>query len=195
MSYFSYFPKILYNFNIDNEEVRLSVTDIALNVRGRKKILDSITLFNEYDIEENETIEMVSLKLYGTQFYHWILMILNERFDYVEDFPRNEIELLEYVNTKYPEGPYGQHMICGKIPHYEDKDGVVVDLLTKTEYAKKFNLSEPNLSNYYSNYKNSLIKVTNLEYETRVNESKRRIKVLDPRIISSVETQLKALLK
>ena len=50
--YFDNFPKIIYNFNINNKEELKVLTDITRNVRLRKEILSNITLFDMYIISD-----------------------------------------------------------------------------------------------------------------------------------------------
>ena len=112
---------------------------------------------------------MVAEKLYGDPGLHWVLMLLNERYDYLNDFPLDEQSLEVYVDQKYGEGNRNEiHTIFG-VPHYEDEFGNIVD--------PGGVLSIP---------------VTNWEYEFRLNESKRRIKVLDRWLMGQVVRELES---
>ena len=84
--YFANFPKIVYDFDLSNGTDYKVVTDITRNVRVRKQILENIALYDFYDIAEGETPEIVSEKIYGTPYYHWVIMLVNQRYDYVNDF-------------------------------------------------------------------------------------------------------------
>lgn len=101
--YFNKFPPILYPFEINGELVYRQVTDVTVNVRIRRAILDYITLYDEYDIGEGETPEIVSEKAYGSPYYHWAIMMLNERYDYVNDWPLAQYELEQHMRVKYGE--------------------------------------------------------------------------------------------
>ena len=63
--YFKEFPKFLYRFNINNKNKDIIVKDITQNVRVRKEILANITLYDEYDIRDGETPEIIAEKVYG----------------------------------------------------------------------------------------------------------------------------------
>jgi hypothetical protein len=116
--YFSKFPVVFYSFNIGGKEVLKPVKDITNNVRLRTAILENITLFDEYDIKDGETPEIVAAKIYDNSQYHWVIMLCNQRYDYVNDFPRSTRSLEEYVNEKYEE-PYGTH-------HWVNEQGFIV---------------------------------------------------------------------
>lgn len=106
-----------YQFDINGQRVLKIVRDITHNVRFRKAILDQITLFDEYDIKDGETPEIIAAKYYGNSEYHWVIMLCNQRYDYINDFPMGTYALEQYIAGKY-EDPYAIH-------HYE-KDGLVV---------------------------------------------------------------------
>lgn len=116
--YFNAFPKIYYDFpNYSGDDTFLQVlTDITANVRIRKQVLEDITLYDEYDMKEGETPEIIAEKYYGNPEYHWIILLANQRYDYISEFPLTSAELYEHtVNT------YGQDHIYD-IHHYE-RDG------------------------------------------------------------------------
>lgn len=56
MQYFSNFPLISYKFDVGGVQKYITVKDIALNVRVRKYVLSNIQLYDEYDIEDGETL-------------------------------------------------------------------------------------------------------------------------------------------
>ena len=68
--YFKEFPTVLYDFKINGETKNLIVTNIAQNVRIRSEILSHVTIFDEYDIKDGETPEIISEKVYGSAEYH-----------------------------------------------------------------------------------------------------------------------------
>jgi len=99
--YFQKFPNIYYEYNIAGQPVLKVVKDISANVRFRIAVLENITLFDEYDISEGETPEIIAHKVYGSSEYHWIVMLCNQRFNYVKDFPLPYDSLNSYILEKY----------------------------------------------------------------------------------------------
>ena len=128
--YFANFPKIVYDFDTTVGTNYQIVTDITRNVRFRKKILENISLYDYYDMKEGETPEIVSEKIYGTPYYHWVIMLVNQRYDYITDFPISQLELDKYVLYKYGEGR-SEH-----IHHYTEngfiKEGINTLVLTES---------------------------------------------------------------
>ena len=147
---------MFYTFDIKGEQVLKIVKDITYNVRLRKAILENILLFDEYDIKDGETPEIIAAKVYGDPNYHWVIMLCNQRYDYIKDFPMQSNVFNDYLKATYGETLYD-------IKHYVNSKGLIVN------------------SNYYQ-----AIPVTNYDYEVQLNESKRRIKLISPRLLSTV---------
>jgi hypothetical protein len=165
--YFKKFPKFVYDFDFQDgsgqREYR-KITDITRNTRFRRDVLASITIYDYYDIKEGETPEIIAEKIYGSAEYHWIIMLMNERFDYRSDFPMSYIALNDYITDKYGEDADAVH-------HYENADGIHVD----------------------SDYPGA-VSVSNRQYEEGINESKRRIKLPSRELISKILSEFKELM-
>lgn len=99
--YFKQFPQFLYDFNYGDRTKTSIVKDITRNVRFRKDILENVTLFDEYDIIDGETPEIISEKFYGTPEYHWVVMLANGKYDYRADFPLPEAVLTKHIADVY----------------------------------------------------------------------------------------------
>lgn len=173
MSYFSNLPLIAYDFSEFGEESQTYlVSDILTNVRVKSELLKNIVYYNEYDIRDGETLEIISEKFYGTPFLHWVLMLVNERYDYLTDMPMSLSVLEGYINDKY-----GSANI-NNVHHYETSTGLWVN----SDYVSPAGVADA-------------IPKTNYEYEVDKNESKRRIKVIPPEVMGEVFRQFRELLK
>jgi len=117
-TYFNKFEKIYYLTRVGSEEQLKVLTDITTNVRLRKKILQNVTAYEFYDLKQYETIENLAERLYGDPNLHWIIMLINDRYDYVNDFPleNDALEAMITANYTSPDA----------VKWYK-KDGLVVD--------------------------------------------------------------------
>lgn len=155
--YFEEFGKFTYPFKINGKTEYKLITDITQNVRIRKEILANITLYDEYDIKDGETPEIISEKVYGSPLYHWVVMLCNQRYDYINDFPMPIYNLEQHITEKYGAGnEYNIH-------HYVDNNGNIVDS------------SNPQATS-----------VSNYQYEDDENEKKRRIKLISPNLLKTI---------
>lgn len=163
--YFKDFPNIYYIYNVNGEEVLKIVKDVTQNIRIRKEILENITLYDEYDIGEGETPEIISNMVYGSPYYHWVIMLANQIYNHVEDWPKSYHQLEDYIKAKYEttEQIYATH-------HWE-KDGFVVNSDAEGAYP-----------------------VSNYQYEEAVNEQKRRIKIVSPDLLNKILAEFRDLI-
>jgi len=155
--YFEEFGKFTYPFKINGKTEYKLITDITQNVRIRKEILANITLYDEYDIKDGETPEIIAEKVYGSPLYHWVVMLCNQRYDYINDFPLSSYNLEQHITEKYGSGnEYDTH-------HHVDTNGNIVDSLNP-----------------------EAISVSNYQYEDDENEKKRRIKLIAPNLLKTI---------
>ena len=150
MAYFDRFN--IKDFKLPNGEI-VAVKDIITAIQLPRVLLEDLNLYFNYMMQDGETPEIVSHKMYGTTAYHWVIMIVNGRYDIWEDYPKTDYVLRKKL-TNNGVNPDGHH-------HYEDSNGRTVDEFT---YPR--------------------IEITNIEYETKINESKRFIKILKPNLLS-----------
>jgi hypothetical protein len=159
--YFSYFPKGTYDIRNDgNEKV---VTDLMVRVKVRSKVLNESMLYDLYDVPEGETPELTALKHFGNSNYHWVILLTNDITDRYYGWPLTTYEFENYLNEKYT-NPDGIH-------HYE-----ITQSSGKTkgdgpsDYSHKIivNSTEP-----------GAIAISNRQYEERLQDQKRQIKLLN----------------
>lgn len=119
--YFDKFSNMLYDFKqgTNGENQFVLVKDITANVRFKTEFIKSLQVYEPYKMQDGETIEIVAEKLYGSPEYHWILMILNGRYDYIEDFPLDGNKLEEMIDAKYKNRKNDTR-------YYVDKNGIQV---------------------------------------------------------------------
>lgn len=154
--YFEEFPNFLYDFDVNGKRKAMLMTDITRNVRFRRDILSNITVYDEYDIIDGETPEIIAEKFYGDAQYHWVVMLANDRFDYINDFPLDYPRLSAYIEDKYGSA-------ADSIHHYEDSTGNIV------------HSTAPGAAS-----------ISNRQYEEDLNESKRRIKIISRDLLATV---------
>ena len=100
--YFKEFPKMLYDFKKpDGSTETIVVRDITRNVRFRKEVLENISVYDEYDVQDGETPEIIAEKVYGNPEYHWVVMLANQRWEYIEDFPLDETSLARVIKENF----------------------------------------------------------------------------------------------
>jgi len=105
MSFFQDFPLITYLYNINGKNELRVVNDITMNIRIKKQVLSNITLYEDYDIIDGDTPERIADKIYGDPNLNWVIMLTNDKFSNINDFPMSNTVLEKYIEKKYASIP------------------------------------------------------------------------------------------
>lgn len=160
--YFSKFPKMQYT--MDNGKTFQIATDILVRAGFIDSVIGNQVFYEEIDVPEGDTPEILADKVYGNSLYHWVILLANNIVDPVLDWPMTQNQLANYVEQKYSNGLYGTH-------HYEDVDGIIVNQGAET------------------------YPVSNYEYESRINDTKRRIKIPRKEAIQQIVQEFEKTIK
>lgn len=167
--YFENFPRFLYDFETKpGHNHFIGVTDITRNIRFKTEFINSLSVYETYKMADGESIEHVSEKIYGTPEYHWILMLLNERYDYVEDFALSSQHFERAMQRKY-----GHRMDDAK--YFVDKNGMVTNAIVD------MTIENTEQDNTGLSLLNSLIKVGSvIRRKTSIGYYAGRVEEIDP---------------
>jgi hypothetical protein len=174
--YFTKFPKIMYDILGDGNST--VVTDILRRVKIKSSIKDSLTMFDTYDVQGGESPETIAYKLYGDSKYHYVILLLNNITDRYYGWPLGDSAFETYVTNKYAEP--------GAIHHYE-----VTQSSGRTtsngpdDYSHRIEVNS-DASGAQS--------VSNYEYERRIQDQLRQIKILNPDYLSAFEQEFNKLI-
>ena len=158
---------------------------VAKNFFRRYKINDDIfqyaVFFKKYTIKDGERPETLAEKIYGNQFYDWVILLTNNMVNAQYDWPRTNYEIYKIVEEEFDD-PYSE------ISHYEIKEtighyqaGLHVD---KTFYDSTHKLNI-NGSVQIKNGNEIASPITVAEYYQEENEKKREIYLLKSRYLES----------
>ena len=159
--YFSFFPK--GTDDLKGDGVEKAVTNLLARVKVKSEVLDESSLYDLYDIPEGDTPEITALKHFGNPMYHWIILLTNNITDRYYDWPLTTYEFENYINDKYT-NPDGVH-------HYE-----ITQSSGKTKGEGPSDYEHKLIVN--STVPNAEV-VTNRDYEQRIQDQKRQIKLLN----------------
>ena len=198
MSYFRELPDILYQSNLlhkvsSREYIRIK--NIFRRVKIQDWIQDNVQFFNKYTIRDGERPDTMAERLYGSPDRDWIVVLTAGITNIRNDWPLSNYDLYRYVEAKY-----GTDL--NDIHHYEtievrDNKGRLI-LPAGQRVDQNFTIPTPydaSATNFYVGVRpqsdnidyrsvnsdiNPVTGVSNYEYETQLNESKRRIEVMKP---------------
>lgn len=176
-TFFSKFPKI--NYDILGNGVYKVVPDLLRRVKIRSAIKDNLSLYSNYTVRNGDTPESLSYKFYGSVEYYYVILLLNSITDRYYDWPLSDQEFEEYVNQKYS-NPSAVH-------HYE-----------KVQSSGPTTGSGPEDYDHYIEVNSTAVgaqSVSNYEYERRLQDQKRQIKLLDPKYLGAFTKEFKKLIR
>ena len=108
--YFQNFPYTYYS--LDNVKTVQLVTEITNRAVISDEVKTNLSLYDEYDIKDGETPELVADRFYNNPELHWIVLQYNEIIDPRFDWPLSTNDLNNYVAGKY--------VSVNGVHHYED---------------------------------------------------------------------------
>ena len=165
--YFSRFPLTTYDMKGDG--VYKLLPDILRRVKLRSGIKAGAFIFTEYDVRDGEKPEDVAVKWFGDPEYHWVILMTNNITDRFYEWPMTQPQFQNFIEDKY-----GLASI-DSIHHYE---------ITQTSGRTTSN--GPNDYSYLvecNSDEDGASPVTNREYEQRLQDKFRSIRLLDTKYL------------
>jgi len=177
MKYFNQFPGIDYDLKGDGNTKE--VTDIWRRVKARSKIIDNVTAFDKYDVQEGEKPEDIAYKIYGDTDYFWVVTLVNNIVNRYYDWPLDEYVFQQYVKDKYTQPDAVHHYEITQSSGRQTGDG-------PADYSHKV---ECNVTDAGAEA------VSNIEYERRLQDEKRQIRILLPSYLGAFEDEFIQLIR
>ena len=182
--YFSLIPDIKYDLKPISYPFSESDYITAKNFFRRYQVnpdlFDYAVFYKKYSVQSGERIENIAEKYYGDAFYDWVIILTNNYINPQFAFPLDSEALRKTVEYKY-----GELEAYSGIHHYVTSEVKVGDLIAlqgglivdQNFYSSPFTYWDGSQTvTVPGNTVSS--PVTNYEYETEENESKREIFVL-----------------
>ena len=175
--YFNQFEKGYYDLKGDGQQKL--VTDLMTRVKVREKIIDEVSLYDTYDVPSGERPEDTAFKHFGSANYHWIILLTNNINDVYYDWPMSEQTFETFIKDKYT-NPDAIH-------HYE-----------LTQSSGKTTASGPDDYSYLIEVNSDATgaqSVSNREFEQRLQDEKRKIKLLNEQYLSTFIEEFNTLVR
>ena len=177
MAYFDRFPLMTYDIKNNNQYKLLP--NILRRVKLRAAIKSGVFLFDKFDVPMGDKPEDVAFKFYGDAELHWVILMTNNVTDRYYQWPMTQPQFQEFLEDKY-DNPDGIH-------HYE---------ITRTSGRTTSNgpgdyshLVECNSD------EDGASSVSNRDYEERLQDQYRQIRLLDPKFITAFTEEFFALVR
>lgn len=196
MHFFLNFPKITYKPK-DGEPKE--VVNILTSFFYRKMTFQRSMFFQYYTIKDEDTPESLSEEIYKNPLYYWSLLTINNIVDPYYEWVISDDVIDEFVEKKYRDGMRMKKkdrsyktvpLSVGKtgIHHfYNNKTDTICDDYDDQLYRDLY-VRDPQLIG------DNIIPVTNLAFEKELNIKKRKIAIINPKMILKFEDDFKQML-
>ena len=186
MGYFQELPNILHPSLFPSRN-KVESTIVVKNLFKRSKLRtdvdQAITAFNYFDIKEGMRPDMVAQELYDNPELDWVVLTSNNITNIRNEWPLSHNDLQEYMLEKY-----GSDANIAKVHHFETRE--IIDEFDRVVMPAGLQVDET-FTFKYKNSTNSILNVnpvsaiTNYQYEVKLNDQKRRIRVLKSEYLSA----------
>ena len=166
-------------YDVKNNGNYKLLPDILRRVKQRNAIASGQFIFDTYDVRNGEKPEDIAYKWFGDAQLHWVILMTNDVTDRYYQWPMNDAQLEEFIADKYS-NPDGIH-------HYEvTKDSGRTTGQGPNDYS---HLVEVNSDT------DNAISISNREYEERIQDKNRSIRLLNQRFLSDFIEEFDKLIK
>ena len=186
MGYFQELPNILHPSLFPSRN-KVESTIVVKNLFKRSKLRtdvdQAITAFNYFDIKEGMRPDMVAQELYDNPELDWVVLTSNNITNIRNEWPLSHNDLHEYMLEKY-----GSDANIAKVHHFETRE--ILDEFSRVVMPAGLQVDET-FTFKYKNSTNSILNVnpvsaiTNYQYEVKLNDQKRRIRILKSEYLSA----------
>ena len=198
MTYFRELPNILYPSNLVDKESSqqyIAVKNLFRRVKLSGEADGIASLFTKYTILEGQRPDTIAKAFYKNETYDWVVVLTSGITNIKDQWPLSNYDLNRYVENKYGLTE------MNNIHHYETlevidsknrlilSEGMKVDQSFKIPAPLDTNITYTIVGAYESTKHtgsgdlNPVKGISNYEYETKLNESKRKINLLKPKYL------------
>jgi hypothetical protein len=178
MQYFNEFPVI--NYNISGQSGNLKqVTDIWRRVKVRSKIANNLALYDSVEVPEGDSPETIAYKAYGSTDYFWVVCLLNNVVNRFHDWPLDEYNFQQFVKDKYANPEAIHHYEITQSSGKQKGEG-------PADFTHKIQVNSDEAG---------AESVSNLQYEARLQDEKRQIKLLSPNYLNAFVDEFRLLIR
>jgi len=175
MGFFRELPNLRYPSFLPEKISSLDYVEVK-NIFRRVKLRDDLqnyfTVFNRYEVPMGARPDTVAEELYGNAQFDWVVLTVAGILNVRNEWPLNNRDLYNYCFDKYDDS-------LNSVRFFETKEVKNTDgklILPKGKIVdSNFTIPKPGEP---SATLNPVVGISNFEYETRLNEEKRKIFVL-----------------
>ena len=171
-------PDVYYNISKSPTDVTLL---IGKNLWRRAEILgeyrNSLSLFEEYIVQNGEKPEDIAYRVYRNPFYAWTILVANDIVNYYEQWPRSTQQLNEFVTDKYSNPGAIKHYVTTELKDSNGNIIVPAGKVVPSTYSVSYFDGTSTVT------ASPVTSVSYYTYEAELNAQKEKVQIIRPELI------------
>ena len=185
-NYFRNIPKVKYDiFGAEPNKYR-NVTNIMKRISFKPSVIEDISDYYPYRVKDGERLDILSFQKYGTVAYAYLIMLFNDIYDPLFDWPLSAQQFEKYLINKY--GSVSSAMGTTKYYYQIIRAEVARTGTSERIPAVKFIVDE---TTYDALGIGDRSTQTAYEWEDELNDNKRDIKLINAVFIQDIDYAVK----
>ena len=185
-NYFKSIPNVAYDINGNAPNTFQKATNIMKRPMFKPAVVSEITDYYPYRIQDGYRPDMVSQELYGTPAYAYLILMFNDIYDPVFDWPLGLRQFDNYIVSKYGSidsavstVKYYYQIIRAEVAKTGTAERIpaVKYIVDSTAYALLGEDERTTISQY--------------DWEFELNDEKTELQIINASIIADVDFQVK----
>ena len=185
-NYFRNLPKIKYDINGAEPNKFLNVTNIMKRISFKPSVIEDITSYYPYRVKDGERTDILSFQQYGSVAYAYLIMLVNDIYDPLFDWPLSSQQFEKYLVNKY--GSVSSSMGTTKYYYQIIRAEVARTGTSERIPAVKFIVDQTTYDALDTGDRSTQ---SQYEWEDELNDNKRDIKLIDASLIQDIDYAVK----
>jgi len=185
-NYFRNLPKVKYDINGAEPNKYLNVTNIMKRISFKPSVIEDITDYYPYRVKDGERPDILSFQQYGSVAYAYLIMLINDIYDPLFDWPLTSQQFEKYLTSKY--GSVSSAMGTTKYYYQIIRAEVARTGTSERIPAVKFIVDQ---TTYDALDTGDRTTQSQYEWEDELNDNKRDIKLIDASFIQDIDYTVK----
>ena len=185
-NYFKSIPNVNYDINGNAPNTFQRATNIMKRPKFKPAVVAEITDYYPYRIKDGYRPDMVSNEVYGTPAYAYLILMFNDIYDPVFDWPLGSREFDSYIVNKY--GSVASALNTTKYYYQIIRAEVAKTGTSERIPAVKYIIDS---TAYAILGENDKTVINAYDWEFELNDEKAQIQLIDPSYINDIDYEVK----
>ena len=185
-NYFKGIPNISYDINGTAPNTFQKVTNIMMRPKFKRKVIDEISNYYPYHVKDGERPDILSHRIYGSVAFAYLILLFNDIYDPVFDWPLGSREFDSYIVNKY--GSVASALNTTKYYYQIIRAEVAKTGTSERIPAVKYIIDS---TAYAILGENDKTVINAYDWEFELNDEKAQIQLIDPSYIHDIDYEVK----